>query len=66
LHYIKETRGACPVSTKGKKKMLVTKDDLKFATEVKELIEDALLDQYPYVMFEHVLLWWLTCPPAEA
>lgn len=54
------------MSTKGKKKMLVSKDDLKFATEVKELIEDALLDQYPYVMFEHVLLWWLTCPPAEA
>lgn len=53
------------MSTKGKKKMLVSKDDLKFAT-VKELVEDALLDQYPYVMFEHVLLWWLTCPPAEA
>ncbi len=48
------------------KKMLVTKEDLKFATEVKELIEGALLDKHPYVMFEHVLLWWLICPPAEA
>jgi len=53
--------------SKREKKMLdITKEDLKFATEVKELIEDALLEKHPYVMFEHVLLWWLTCPPAES
>jgi hypothetical protein len=66
LHYIKETRGVCPVSNEGKKMFDLTKEDLKFATEVKEAIEDALLDKHPYVMFEHVLLWWLTCPPAES
>ena len=54
------------MSEEGKKKMLISKEDVKFATEVKELIEDALLKKHPYVMFEHVLLWWLICPPAEA
>ena len=30
------------------KKMLVTKEDLKFATEVKELIEDGRLDEMDF------------------
>lgn len=54
------------MSKEGKKMFDLTKEDLKFATEVKEAIEDALLEKHPYVMFEHVLLWWLTCPPAES
>ena len=54
------------MSNEGKKKMQISKEDVQFATEMKTLIEDALLDKHPYVMFEHVLLWWLICEPAEA
>lgn len=41
-------------------------EDLKMASEMIEIIEDALSPRYPDIKFDDLLLWWLACAHADA
>tara|TARA_R110002020_G_scaffold209490_3_gene415459 strand:+ start:2129 stop:2338 length:210 start_codon:yes stop_codon:yes gene_type:complete len=66
-------REDCPTvdNSKKKKRMslqnLVTKsEEIKEATEIIVLVEEALQKRHANLQFEHLLIWWLSCDPIEA
>ena len=57
-------------SNKKREEMLqnlaATAEDLEEATEIIAIVENLLAHKHPNIKFEHMLLWWLICEPAEA
>lgn len=41
-------------------------EDLQTASEMIEIIEEALAYDYPEIKFQDLLFWWLTSAPADA
>ena len=67
------TREDCPtVSKSGKKRKIplqtyvTTAEELKEATEIIALVQEVLEENHADLKFEHLLLWWLICEPADA
>ena len=67
------TREDCPtVSKSGKKRKIplqtyvTTAEELKEATEIIALVQEVLEEKHADLKFEHLLLWWLTTPSADA
>lgn len=44
----------------------ITQEEMKQATEIKKVIDDAMLKKNLELGFEHVVLWWLGSEPADA
>ena len=40
--------------------------DIKQAGEIITVLDEMVADSYPKLKFEHLLLWWLSCAPADA
>ena len=41
-------------------------EDLQTASEMIEIIEEALAYDYPEIKFQDLLFWWLASAPADA
>jgi hypothetical protein len=41
-------------------------EELLAASEIIAVVEDMMITNYPKLQFEHMILWWLICEPAEA
>ena len=43
-----------------------SEEDLQTASEMIEIIEEALAYDYPEIKFQDLLFWWLASAPADA
>tara|TARA_R110000796_G_scaffold186040_1_gene302899 strand:- start:105 stop:305 length:201 start_codon:yes stop_codon:yes gene_type:complete len=63
-------KGSCPMSNKKDDDMLpslnFSDEDLQTASEMIEIIEEALAYDYPEIKFQDLLFWWLASAPADA
>jgi len=63
-------KGSCPMSSKKDDYMLpdlnFSNEDLQTASEMIEIIEEALAYDYPEIKFQDLLFWWLASAPADA
>jgi|TARA_R100000030_G_C3208848_1_gene112812 hypothetical protein len=63
-------KGSYPMSSKKDDYMLpnltFSEEDLQTASEMIEIIEEALAYDYPEIKFQDLLFWWLASAPADA
>tara|TARA_R110000824_G_scaffold46069_5_gene132789 strand:+ start:15782 stop:15982 length:201 start_codon:yes stop_codon:yes gene_type:complete len=63
-------KGSHPMSNKKDDDMLpnlnFSDEDLQTASEMIEIIEEALAYDYPEIKFQDLLFWWLASAPADA
>jgi hypothetical protein len=45
---------------------IFSEQELQTATEIIDIIDDLMFTNHPKIKFEHIILWWLSCEPAEA
>ena len=44
----------------------ITNEEMNQAIEIMTAVNDAMVESNQKVGFEHVVLWWIGCEPAEA
>jgi len=45
---------------------IFSEQELQSASEIIDIIDDLMLANHPKIKFEHIILWWLSCEPADA
>jgi len=45
---------------------ILSEYELEAASEIIDIIDDLMLANHPKVRFEDIILWWLSCEPADA